>query len=98
MNALTFQVIREGLGFTRDSLAAEFKIRERTVRQWELGQTAIPEWAAGTLRDMADNFVAQTEAASDASKLVIKAGDRRLRAEAWAAIQLNPDIQLEEAS
>lgn len=87
MDALTFQVIREGLGHTRDSMASELSVREKTIRLWEYGDRDIPDGIADIVWGLVSRFNDQVDSMMDEPVLV--APDRQSRAAAWAVLALN---------
>lgn len=86
MNGTTFQTIREGLGHTRDSMAAHLGVKVQTVRYWEMGREPVPAGVAVKIERLVAKFV-------EASDYVIAGAEpdtstREGRAIAWASIHM----------
>lgn len=84
MDATTFQTIREGLGYTRDGIAAKFAVREKTVREWELGRKEIPAGIEDSMNTMVDDFIDHVDSFDTYDEVVPH--DRASRAVAWSVL------------
>lgn len=94
MNAVTFQTIREGLGYTRDSIAADLGVREKTIRGWELDRQPIPDGVAEEMISKVDEFAEEISDIAEKDTVRLKAWDRETRALAFSVLVLNPETNI----
>lgn len=95
MNAVTFHAIREGLGFTRETIADRLGVREKTVRDWELGKLVVAEGVAEEMLIMVDDFADEISDLAEQQDPMVRVSDRETRARAFATLVLNPDTRVD---